>query len=319
MILGIDIGGTKTAVALADGRGKLLASDRFPTDRDSPERCLSAAVKRLGSLMKNTGVSMESVVAVGVSAMGPMSSTERMIHETKKLPGWAEFPIGNYLEDVFSCPVFMENDANAAGLAEYFFGAQKNQDLIYLTMSTGIGAGIICNGTLVRGECDLAGEVGHMCLVPEGRACFCGKSGCWQAYCGGRQMAMHVQELLRERKVETSMIKLAGGDVDQITIKEICDAVRGGDAFACEQWEEFIDRCAQGIGILLQCFNPQAIVLGTVAVHDGDLFIPQVEAKLAEYAWPRAAAVCIIEPTKLANIGELSGIAVALNGLECLV
>ncbi|MGE4490762.1 MAG: ROK family protein, partial [Kiritimatiellales bacterium] len=187
MILGVDSGGTKTAVALANVRGELLASDRFATDRESPECCLSTVVERLRKLMTESGVSIESVAGVGISAMGPMSSTDRVIHETKKLPGWAEFTVGKYIEDAFGCPVFMENDANAAGLAEYFFGAQKEKDLVYLTMSTGIGAGIISNGTLIRGENDLAGEVGHMCLVPGGRSCFCGKRGCWQAYCGGLQ------------------------------------------------------------------------------------------------------------------------------------
>lgn len=319
MILGVDIGGTKTAVALADGRGAVLASDRFETDRDSPEACLSRAVDSLKSLVQDAGVSVESVAGVGVSAMGPMSSSDRVIHATKKLPGWAEFPIGSYLEEEFSCPVFMENDANAAGLAEYFFGAQRGRDLVYLTMSTGIGAGIISNGTLIRGKNDLAGEVGHMCLVPEGRACFCGKRGCWQAYCGGLQMGLHVQDVLRWQTVETSILDDVGGDVEQVRIQGICKAVRAGDAFACEQWKEFIDRCAQGVGILMQCFNPSAIVMGTIAVHDGDLFIPQVKQRLSEYAWPRSAEGCVIEPTVLKNIGELSGVAVALNGVNLIV
>ncbi|QHI69834.1 ROK family protein [Tichowtungia aerotolerans] len=319
MILGVDIGGTKTAVALADGKGSVLSSARFPTDVQSPEVTLSLAVENLNALIKEAAIAPSSFQALGISAMGPMSSAAQVIHETKKLPGWADFPVGRFFKDAFGCPVFMENDANAAGLAEYFFGAHKGKDLIYLTMSTGIGAGIICNGLLLSGANDLAGEVGHMCLVPDGRACFCGKQGCWQAYCGGRQMELHIRDMLRKKTAETAILDDVGGDVEQVTIQGICKAVRDGDALACEQWEEFIDRCAQGVGILMQCFNPSAIVMGTIAVYDGDLFIPQMKERLTQYAWPRTTEGCVIEPTVLRNIGELSGVAVALNGLDCLV
>jgi glucokinase len=312
-ILGIDIGGTKVAVAVGTETGEILCDQRIPMNPSPPDAVLSEITAIARRLMVEIGCSID---AVGISAPGPMCSTRQMILEAPNLKGWEGYRVGEYFSAVLGLPVFMQNDANGAGLAEYMFGGQKGKDLIYVTMSTGIGAGIVANGKLVAGVNDLGGEVGHFTLVPDGRPCACGRKGCWEAYCGGKALANHVRQDILKNQVQTQILDLANGDVDQISMKEICDAVRRGDAYANEQWDEFIDRMAHAVGILIQTMNPEAITMGTIAIHEGDIFIPQMRERLADYAWSCSADSCVIEASHLKNIGELSAIAVGIHGLS---
>ena len=310
---GIDIGGTKTAVVLADGQGGIIASARHLTNIESAEKSLDLTINHLRTLLAENNFSPADIKVIGISAAGPMCSKRGIILKNRKMPGWAEFPVRDFLSETFGCPAHMENDANAAGWAEFLFGAQKGKDLIYLTMSTGIGAGIICNGTLLTGQNDMAGEVGHICLEPDGIPCLCGKKGCWQAYCGGKPFADRLRAEIIQKNISTQILVEAENQPEKISMHEICAAVRKRDAYAVERWDEFIERMAQGTGTLIQCFNPQAIVLGTIAIAAGDLFIPQMIDRLPKYAWECAhSGSCIIEASRLKNIGELSAIATAL-------
>ncbi len=243
-----------------------------------------------------------------------MCSKRRMILKTPNLKGWDHFKIGDFIEEKFNRPVFMQNDANGAGLAEYLFGACKGKDLIYLTMSTGIGAGIVLNGKVLSGTNDLGGEVGHMTLDLNGPLCGCGKTGCWESYCGGKNLADQLRADIVANNIQTAILDEAGGDPEKISMQQIRAAIRAGDAYACEKWDVFIEKMAHAVGILLQTFNPEAIIMGTLAIHGGDTFIPQMIERIPKYAWKDALDVCRIEASELKNIGELSALAVALDG-----
>lgn len=316
--LGIDIGGTKIALSIGNEHGEILVDQRFSTDPDSVQKTLEQAVKVTGDLLSRAGLRMEQMDAVGISSPGPMCSKRRMILKTPNLQKWDHFKVGDFFEERFKRPVFMQNDANGAGLAEYMFGACKGKDLIYLTMSTGIGAGIICNGQLVAGTNDLAGEVGHMKLDINGPRCGCGQAGCWEAYCGGKNFADQVRADIAVG-AQTSILREAGCDPAKIGMQEVRAAIRAGDAYACQKWDVFIEKMAHAVGILLQCFNPEAVVMGTLAIHGGDLFIPQMKERLPKYAWPGCLEACSrIEASVLKNIGELSAIAIAIDGARHL-
>ena len=315
--LGIDIGGTKMALSIGNERGEIFADQRFPTDRDNAQKTLSQAVVVAEELIAKAGLRIEQIAAIGISAPGPMCSKRRMILQTPNMKGWDHVKIGDFFENHFKRPTFMQNDANGAGLAEYSFGACKGKDLIYLTMSTGIGAGIVCNGQLVAGVNDLGGEVGHMTLDLNGPLCGCGKTGCWEAYCGGKNFADQVRANIASG-VQTSILKEAGGDPEKIGMQEVRAAIRAGDPYACKKWEVFIEKTTHAVSLLLQAFNPEAIVMGTLAIHGGDLFIPQMMERLPKYAWKGAIDVCRIEASVLTNIGELSAIAIAIAGVRQL-
>jgi glucokinase len=316
--LGVDIGGTKIAISIGNEQGEILADQRFPTDPNSAQKTLAQAVLVAEELIAKTGLTAGQIDAIGISSPGPMCSKRRMILKTPNLQNWDHFKVGDFFEQHFKRPTFMQNDANGAGLAEYLFGACKGLDLIYLTMSTGIGAGIISNGQLIAGTNDLGGEVGHMTLDLNGPRCGCGKMGCWEAYCGGKNFADQVRADIAGG-VQTSILKEAGGDPAKIGMQEVRAAIRSGDAYACKKWDGFIERMAQAVSILLQTINPQAIVMGTLAIHGGDLFIPQMMERLPKYAWKGVLEACSrIEASTLKNIGELSAIAIALDGARHL-
>jgi len=317
-LLGIDIGGTKMALSIGNERGEILVDQRFPTDAANPQITLARAVEVAEELIANAGLTVEQIDAIGISAPGPMCSKRRMILETPNMKGWANFKVGDFIENHFKRPTFMQNDANGAGLAEYLFGAQKGKDLIYLTMSTGIGAGIVVNGEVLCGTNDLGGEVGHITLDLNGPRCGCGKTGCWEAYCGGKNLADQLRADIVANGIQTAILDEAGGDPEKINMQAVRAAIRAGDAYAVEKWDVFIEKMAHAVGILLQCFNPEAIVMGTLAIHGGDTFIPQMIERIPKYAWKGALGVCAIEASVLKNIGELAAIAVAIDGTRHL-
>jgi len=317
-LLGIDIGGTKIAVCIGDENGTVQVDQRFPTDANDPEPTLSRAAEVAEELIEKAGLTVEQIDAIGISSPGPMCSKRRMILKTPNMKGWDHFKIGDFFEEKFNRPTFMQNDANGAGLAEYLFGAQKGKDLIYLTMSTGIGAGVVVNGEIMHGINDLGGEVGHMTLDPNGPLCGCGKTGCWEATCGGKNFADRIREDIAANKIQTVIVDEVDGDLEKINMQAIRAAIRAGDEYACKKWDGFIEKMAHAIGIILQSFNPEAIVMGTLAIHGGDTFIPQMMERLPKYAWENTFAHCAIEASELKNIGELSALAVALDGARHL-
>jgi glucokinase len=316
-LLGIDIGGTKTAVCIGTESGKILADRRFPTNPNSAQDTMAQAAQVAADLISESGLRTEQIEAIGISAPSPLCSKNRLLMKTANLPGWETFAAGDFLEAKFKRPVFLQNDANGAGLAEFWFGNCKGKDLIYLTMSTGIGAGIIANGQVIAGLNDQAGEVGHMVLDINGPRCGCGQTGCWEAYCGGKNFADQVRADIAQG-VQTAILKEAGGDPAKIGMQEVRAAIRSGDKYACQKWDIFIEKMAHAVGILLMSINPEAIVMGTLAIHGGDLFIPQMKKLLPKYAWQSSIDICRIEASVLKNIGELAALAVATDGARRL-
>ncbi|MFA5689028.1 MAG: ROK family protein [Kiritimatiellales bacterium] len=316
--LGIDIGGTKIALSIGNENGGIIASQRIPTDPHNALATLNCAAEVIETILNDAGLTADQIETIGITSPGPMSSRERMMFETPNMKGWTNFRIGDFFENKFRRPTFMQNDANGAGIAEYLFGACKGLDLIYLTMSTGIGAGIMIDGKVLAGPNDLGGEVGHNTLDINGPQCGCGKFGCWEAFCGGRRFAEEIRNDILANNIQTAILNEAGGHPECISMKEICNAVRKGDEYALKRWDVFIEKMAQAVGILLQTLNPRAIVMGTVAIHDGDLFLPQMMERLPKYAWQGAIDVCRIEASALKNIGELAALAVALDGCNHL-
>lgn len=317
-LLGIDIGGTKIAVCIGDETGNVFADQRFPTDANDPQATLERAAAVAADLLGKVSLTVEQIDAIGISSPGPMCSKRRMILETPNLKGWAHCKVGDFFEEKCNRPTFMQNDANGAGLAEYLFGASKGKDLIYLTMSTGIGAGIVIDGKVLSGTNDLGGEVGHITLDLNGPLCGCGKTGCWESYCGGKNFADQLRADIVANNIQTAILDEAGDDPEKINMQAIRTAIYAGDRYALEKWDIFIEKMAHAVGIILQSFNPEAIIMGTLAIHGGDTFIPQMIERIPKYAWKDALEVCTIEASELKNIGELSALAVALDGARYL-
>jgi glucokinase len=320
-LLGIDIGGTKTSVCIGDEQGLIRASRRISTQiPNGPETCIQHIVDLSRSLLDDSKLERKDVTAVGISAPGPVSVSKGLMLAPPNMPGWVNVPVVQRFQDAFQRPVFMNNDANACALAEYRFGACRGvANLVYLTMSTGLGAGFVANGKIVQGITDTGGEVGHHVLDIHGPPCPCGQRGCWEIYCGGRNVANRLREYIVTRRIQTAILDQAGGDPDQIDFKAFVEAVKRNDPFAEQAWRDYIERLAQGIGTVIQFMNPEVILMGTIAIHAGDLLFAPLRKALPRYAWKPGVEACRLLPSSLgARIGDLSALAVAIDNLQAV-
>ena len=188
------------------------------------------------------------------------------------------------------------------------------ENFIYLTQSTGIGAGIIASGKLIRGGGALsAGECGHICVELNGRKCNCGLKGCYEAYAGGRAIANRVREELADNP-DTAILKFADNDPEKIDMVAVEKAVRANDPYACALWDEMSLRNAQAMGMFINIFNPEKIILGTLAWAVGDLYTDPIKKYLPDFCWAEPLANCEIVSSELKrDIGSYAGIAAALN------
>ena len=318
-ILGIDIGGTKTAICVGNESGKILSSTRIPTlTGDSMDDYFRQVRSKCDEAVAQAGLTLAGIDVVGISAPGPLSVPKGTLLAPPNNPGWKNVPIVKIIGDMLKRPVILNNDANAAVLAEYFFGEFKGtKDLVYLTFSTGMGGGLIAAGRLVQGITDMGGEVGHLTLDINGPPCGCGKQGCWEAYVGGKNLAERLKEKIRAGKIKTLIVDKAGGNIDQITTKSLADAVRAGDKFAAAEWDAFMEHLAHGMSNIIMILNPEVIVLGTIAIHEGDLVLKPLREKMRRYTgeWPLNS--CKIVPSKLGvEIGELAALAVGIASMD---
>ena len=315
-ILGFDVGGTKVAVSLVLSDGTLVASSRVPNKEREPDDVLPAMVSAGKSLLADAGIPREELKAVGVCTPSPLDFKKGIVMGPPNMKAWRHVPIRDYLAGEFGVRAFFDNDANASGLAEWLFGSGVGvQDMLYITMSTGIGAGVIANGHLMRGATCDGGEVGHMILDVNGPLCNCGLRGCWEAYSGGRAIAQRVQRELANSP--NSMIVRLAGSIDNIDMKTLSDAVLAGDPYACAVWDEMMERNAQAIGMLHNIFNPSVIALGTIAIQCGDLFMAPLFERVKKYCWKQPREACSIVAGKLGpKLGEYAGASVALYALH---
>ncbi len=317
-LIGIDIGGTKICVCIGDHTGKIFASKRILTQPlKGSKNGLKATADLIRELLEEQKVDLKQIGAIGISAPGPISSKEGKTLKLPNLPGWENTELVRYFQDTFHKHVIMNNDANAAALAEYQFGASKGtQNLVYLTCSTGMGGGAIVNGQLVQGVSDTAAEVGHFVLDINGPQCPCGQKGCFETYCGGAALAKKMKEEIYRNKIKTEILVEANGQIDQIDAGCLVNAVKKKDAYALKVWDEFILRLAQGVGVVLMNFNPEVVILGTIAIHSGPLLLDPLKKQLPRFAWKENVHACRIEASALGDqISELSGLALAKQKL----
>ena len=314
MWLGFDIGGTKLAVALGDADGKLAARRRRPlAPSGDPRRDVDAMLRDARELLAEAGVGPGALRGVGVAAPGPIDAAQGVVDGPPNLPGWTAVPLAAWFAAAFDAPVQLENDANAAALAEWRFGAGRGaRHLVYLTMSTGVGGGLVLDGRLYRGSGGAAGEVGHMPVEWDGERCGCGRRGCLEAYVGGR---CWTERLRRETPAGSRVAALAGG-VAKTGPEHVIAAAREGDAYAVAElarWNHYLSRGLTALAFLLV---PDLFVLGTIAVAAGEeLCLAPQRRSLAEHVWPTLARHIEIRASALGEHGaDYAALCAALEG-----
>ncbi|MGB9683151.1 MAG: ROK family protein [bacterium] len=311
-IIGIDIGGTKIAIGRADIEGNLEESLRFATNVSRGYKMiLEEIIEKTKELFKG-----QSIKAIGIGCGGPLDSKKGRILSPPNLPGWDDVPIVKDIESVFDVPVYLENDANAAALGEFHFGAGRNvNNMVYLTLSTGIGGGIIVNNKLVHGVRDSGGEVGHQTVLPDGPLCNCGNRGCLEAISSGTGITKRFKEklILGGDSLVKSWIK----DMSEIDAKMIADAAKLGDALAKEVWDEAIYYLGIGISNIITILSPEMVVLGGSLTKYGEsLFIRVKEIVKERVKLVPVEEIPIVQAELGDNVGILGAVAVGLLGEE---
>jgi glucokinase len=264
MIGAVDIGGTKIAVGAVDDDGKVHARSETPTDGQNYSAGLEAIVQMLKGISAGSNV---RVRGIGIGATGPVDPISGEFGDVDFLPGWRGKNLVRDLESAFKVRAAMENDGDAAALAEAGWGAGRNRTrLIYITVGTGIGGGIILDGKLYRGVDGAHPEVGHQVLDPSGPECSCGFRGCWESLAAGPAMVVWT-----ERHAPAGYLHRQG-----ITAKKICDLARQGDALAQQAVEHEAHYLGLGIANLISMFTPDTIVLSGSVMKSADLFLSRI-------------------------------------------
>jgi len=310
LLLGFDIGGTKMAVVLGTVTGEIISREEFPST--SPSQTKRSFIEIGKSLL--TGCADGALAACGISAPGPMSSRRGMILTPPNMPAWRDEPVKQWIADAFGVPTGMENDANAAAVAEWLWGYNKAVDnLIYLTCGTGMGAGLVLDGRLYRGKEDLAGEVGHLRILPFGPVGFF-KAGSLEGLTRGGALA----DLARLRIQEPHATSVLDGvTLEGITPKAGGDAALAGDPFAQTVVQESASYLGQGCALLIDILNPERISLGSLARRLGAFYINTVRESAKKEAIPAAFEHCVIDAAALGDrVQDLAAMAVALDTFE---
>ena len=309
-VLGIDIGGTKLAAGVVDAGGTILARGEMPTlAAEGPERVLDRIVRLAKDVLGTLGVSAGSIQRIGIGCAGPVDRQAGLILNPPNLPGWTRVPLVQRIEKALGHPAVLENDANAAALGEFRYGAGRGaSSLVYLTVSTGIGSGIILNGKIWHGVKDSAGEVGHMTLLPDGPICGCGNRGCLEALASGPSIARRAREALATER--PSRLREAG----DFTAADVARLAQEGDTIAAEVWDETVRYLGLGVAAIVTILAPECVVIGGGVTQAGDFLFERLRREVRRRVKLVAVESVPILPAALGpDVGMLGAAAVALE------
>jgi len=315
--IGYDIGGTKCASIVANVQGdnvEFISRVEIPTEKRSPEIILDLLYKATLESLEKTSINLSDLKAIGVSCGGPLNSKDGIILCPPNLPGWVNIKVCEILRKQYNIPAYLQNDAKACAIAEWKWGAGRGtQNMIFCTMGTGFGAGLILNGKIYTGTNDMAGEVGHIRLAKDGPIGF-GKAGSFEGFCSGggiAQLAKMKAVKYLDNKIPTKLCENYE-ELGNITAKKVCDLAKSDDIHAKEIINIAAKKLGYGLSILVDIINPEVIVIGSVYARSRMLFEPIVNEILKEECISFSNEVCKVLPATLGdNIGDYAAIVVA--------
>ncbi len=303
---GVDIGGTKIAVGVLSPEGELVAQTRKKTPVRDSEAVLAVITDLVGELAEDWDIE-----AVGIGTAGLVDEGRSRVILAPNL-GWVDEPLRQMVERSTGLPAIVENDANVAAWGEYKFGAGVGQDdLIMITVGTGIGGGIILGGQLQRGANGVAAEFGHLRLVPDGRLCGCGRHGCWEQYASGNALVRLARGLASDRRGDAQVLMSFGdGTPEGVQGPHITEAARRGDPVAMEAFEVLGGWLARGMVEVATLLDPAGFVIGGGVVDAGDLLLVPARREYASQLVARSERRATdISPAKLGNLAGMYGAA----------
>ncbi len=303
--IGVDIGGTNIRAALVGAEGTVGEGFRFRTEAArGPDVVLAELVEHLRALIAE---SPDAITAIGVGCPGPLSSEAGIVIEAPNLPGWEQFPLRDRLAEAMGLPVALHNDANAATWGEFWRGAGREaRTIVMYTLGTGVGGGLVIGGKLWVGPDDTAGELGHVCIIPDGRPCGCGARGCLEAHASATAVAQRAREALEQGRTSA----LTEFNPEEITAHRVDHAADAGDALAIEILQETGTCLGLGAAAMVNALNPDLVIYGGGMGRAERWLFPAIERVIAERCFSAPAARVRVVA---AALGDAAGIIGAAN------
>ncbi|HWM59644.1 MAG TPA: ROK family glucokinase [Pseudonocardia sp.] len=275
LTIGVDVGGTSVRAGVVDGFGTVHDTASAPTPRSVA--ALEAALA--GVITELTG--RHRVDAVGLALAGFITPDRRTVRFAPHL-SWRDAPVAERISTRIGMPVVLEHDANAAALAERHFGAAAGAStVVFLALGTGIGSALLLDGELFRGAFGVAPELGHLRVVPDGRPCACGKTGCWERYCSGTALATTAVELLARDPNRSPVLHRLLRDQGRVTGRLVAAAARDGDPVACAAMDELARWLGEGLALVADTFDPEVVVIGGGVSMSAPLFLDEAREHYA--------------------------------------
>ena len=310
--IGIDVGGTKVLGGVVTDSGEILATARRDTPREGG-RALTEAIANVATELSQK----HTVDSIGISAAGFISSDRQTMLATPNISNWNGVNLVNELTEILQKKVVLENDANAAAWGEFKFGAGRGRnDLMMLTLGTGVGGGLILDGNVFRGAFGIGAELGHMRLIPDGQLCGCGIRGCLEQYASGSALMRHAREAIDASPfLARNLLERGDGTIEGLKGQHITDAARDGDPVAIAAFNTMANYLGAGIASLCAVIDPSCIVLGGGVIDAGELFLtPTREAALrlipfsGKHPYPEIVAAELGNHAGLVGVADLSRI-----------
>jgi glucokinase len=266
LVIGVDVGGTKVAAGLVDRTGTILFQTRTPMVANNGAAggltAVRAAIDSVSGKTASVPGAPRMIQAIGICAPGPLDPKTGTVLNPPNLPCWRNYPLAAEVARVYRVRVKVENDANAAGLAEVMWGAGRGySNAFYATLGTGIGTAIIIDGRIYGGRTGAAAEGGHMSIDYNGPLCGCGKPGCIEAFASGPAIAKRARAKLETNR-KSSLLELAGGDVNHVTSEMVGVAYASGDAVATETLQSTVALLSLWLGNIIDLLEPEVIIMG---------------------------------------------------------
>ncbi|MGA2097039.1 MAG: ROK family protein [Candidatus Acidiferrum sp.] len=309
LALGVDIGGTKVAAGLVDESGNILFQTRVAMPaRESAEAGFAAVQSAIEAVFATQPSAKSLLKGIGICAPGPLDPLTGVILNPPNVPCWRNFPLADEVRRVFGISARVDNDGNAAALAEAIWGAGVGyRNVFYATLGTGIGAGVVFDGRIYHGRTGSAAEGGHLTIDYHGPKCGCGKRGCIEAFCSGPAIARRAKEKLAAAgRGESRILPLAGGSTDAVTAEIVAEAVRQGDVLAAETLRETADLLAIWVGNVIDLLEPDVFIFGGGVAQLMSGFFGRMQEQLASWCVNTRAGEM---PMVLAKYGSDAGIA----------
>lgn len=311
--IGIDVGGTNVKIALVNESGKIIYSNSIPTRAElGYEFTVSNIKQAIRELLKETKHTAEEIEGIGFGFPGQVDYKEGIVRNAPNIPGWVEIPIAKIFEEEFHIPTRVDNDVRCAALGELNYGAGKGcENLICITIGTGIGSGLIVNGKLVRGASNAAGEIGHIKLqYHDGPICGCGDTGCLEAFASGPAIVAMAEEYIKGGK-STKYREMANGN--PITPYIVCEAAKAGDPVAQRIFAIIGEYIGIGMAGVVNLLNPEKIIVGGGVAEAGDYIINPLVDAIKRRAMKIAGSTVEVVHAQLGNTAGVIGASLLIE------